>query len=188
VKGEVTPKEERILDLWFRVKQYFKVVRDYTTSLKTKITQNIPQAKEFIARNQNLILIIFSVILLLVATTIFISERNKAIARKQKELYSQATKAYFKGRFGPAIKKLKEAARLNPSDAKTQLLLGRAYEVKGKLNKAAKAYKASLKTNPNQPEILYSLAVIYKSQGKTKEAVSKLEKAVKLNKTLWLPE
>jgi tetratricopeptide (TPR) repeat protein len=94
----------------------------------------------------------------------------------------QGVQYYNKGWYNKAIPLLTQAAKQNPTDAKTFAYLGKALKKQGVLPQAQQAFVKSLSLNPNQVDVLNELAESYSWKPATRpQAIERYEQSLAIN-------
>jgi tetratricopeptide (TPR) repeat protein len=95
----------------------------------------------------------------------------------------QAGVAFNQGRYDDAIALSEAVIRVEPTDSRAYLQVGRAYAAKGRDNEAVAAFNKGLQQNPGSAQshaIYQELGIVYSKQGRDDEAITALQEATKL--------
>ncbi len=131
---------------------------------------------------------LFSVILFIMAADVTIVESKRIGVNvfcpteneKARVSYNEAFNLEAQGRFDEAIKRYKEAIKLDPGFCDAMDNLGLLYRSIGELEKAVFWYKKSLKIFPENVVAHTNLAVVYRLMEEPEEAIVEYESVVKL--------
>lgn len=83
-----------------------------------------------------------------------------------------------------AAMELREAARLDPTDADARTNLGLVLAQMGKISEGIDTLNEALRLNPNSAEAHNNLGIILFATGKTRESIPEFEEALRLNPSL----
>jgi tetratricopeptide (TPR) repeat protein len=97
--------------------------------------------------------------------------------------HGAGTAFYYLGRFEDSVRAYESAIRLEPSNAGSQLALGKALGRLGRYADAEQALLAATKLKPDSSEAHYDLGWVYGEMERRKDAVTQLQECVKLAPT-----
>jgi tetratricopeptide (TPR) repeat protein len=117
---------------------------------------------------------------LLVAATGCNQEHNKSI-----EIMNKGVEEGRQKLFDSAIRDLKTATTIDPSNAAAYYNMGIIYKDEHKWTDAADAFNSSLRLDPENPALHYELGNALFEQAKVTEAQAEFEKALKIDPKLY---
>ncbi len=88
---------------------------------------------------------------------------------------------YNKGDYKTSISEFKEAVRLQPDMAMSQLWLGNAYVKSGMTEDAIVSFEEAKKLDSTNVDVIYNLGLAYFKQGKRAEALDAFKKVIELS-------
>ena len=95
--------------------------------------------------------------------------------------YQEASDLYKQGRYAEAVEKIKVGLSRDPHDARTMVLLARAYANQGRLAEALEWCRAAVGADQLNPGWRYLLATVLQEQGRDEEALMALKHALYLD-------
>src|SRR5438445_3230686 len=107
-------------------------------------------------------------------------EQNESI-----EVMSKGVEAGRQKLFDSAIRDLKQATVIDPSNAAAYYNMGIIYKDMRKWTDAADAFSAWLRLDPESPALHYELGNSLFEQGKVTDAMGEFEKALKIDPKLY---
>ena len=96
------------------------------------------------------------------------------------EVYKRRAGGYFdEGQYGKAVRMLREAITISPSDADAYQRLGVAYGRMGRLDEARACFLKAIELDPSYAEAHFNLGRLLEAEGKYREAAEAYRKAEK---------
>ncbi|HEC79327.1 MAG TPA: tetratricopeptide repeat protein [candidate division WOR-3 bacterium] len=93
--------------------------------------------------------------------------------------YYAARDLFTKGKYEDALKDLKYAEKINPSDARTYTLRGAIYHQTGEIDKAKEQYTKALKVDPDNPDVHFLIGKSLFESKKYDSSMVYFEEAIK---------